>query len=55
MGAPPEIASILDELIRENGGFLKEVANNNTTCLGADPELDEFMVCSLLHFLTTYI
>ncbi|CAI9092960.1 OLC1v1028345C1 [Oldenlandia corymbosa var. corymbosa] len=53
VGAPPEIASILDELITENGGFIKEIAaanHNNTTCLGADPELDEFMesYCNIL-------
>ena len=42
MGAPPEIAGFLDEIRRENGGFCKGDAIS--TCLGADPELDEFMV-----------
>ncbi|XP_027100190.2 homeobox protein knotted-1-like 6 [Coffea eugenioides] len=41
VGAPPEIAGFLDEIRRENGGFCKGDAIS--TCLGADPELDEFM------------
>ena len=41
VGAPPEIACLLDEIRREN-----DVCNRDavSTCLGADPELDEFMV-----------
>lgn len=41
VGAPPEIASLLEEIGRGN-----ELCRRNaiSTCLGADPELDEFMV-----------
>ncbi|XP_072983791.1 homeobox protein knotted-1-like 6 [Typha latifolia] len=37
VGAPPEIASLLDEIRRENGG------RTISGFLGADPELDDFM------------
>ncbi|KAJ9169524.1 hypothetical protein P3X46_017709 [Hevea brasiliensis] len=40
VGAPPEIAYLLDEIRREND-FCKRDAVS--TCWGADPELDEFM------------
>ncbi|XAR48088.1 hypothetical protein NMG60_11030799 [Bertholletia excelsa] len=48
VGAPPEIACLLDEIRREN-----EVVGHRDsvyTCLGDDPELDEFMdtFCDLL-------
>ncbi|XP_042497894.1 homeobox protein knotted-1-like 6 [Macadamia integrifolia] len=49
VGAPPEIACLLDEIRREN-----DVCNGNaaaaSTCLGVDPELDEFMetYCDML-------
>ncbi|KAL3511313.1 hypothetical protein ACH5RR_030714 [Cinchona calisaya] len=48
VGAPPEIAGFLDEIRRENGGFCK--GNAVSTCLGADPDLDEFMetYCDIL-------
>ncbi|KAI3731450.1 hypothetical protein L1987_62638 [Smallanthus sonchifolius] len=36
-GAPPEIACLLEEIRRENGFCMRN------TCLGEDPELDEFM------------
>lgn len=42
VGAPPEIASLLDEIRRES-----DMSKRNASCstrLGADPELDEFMV-----------
>lgn len=41
VGAPPEIACLLDEIRRE-----KDFCNRDgtSTCLGVDPELDEFMV-----------
>lgn len=41
VGAPPEIVSFLDEIQREN-----DLCNRDaiSTFLGADPELDEFMV-----------
>lgn len=41
VGAPPEIASFLDEIRRENDFCNQDAVS---TCLGADPELDEFMV-----------
>ncbi|XWS22624.1 hypothetical protein CRYUN_Cryun29cG0052100 [Craigia yunnanensis] len=40
VGAPPEIASILDEILRENDVNKRDIV---PTCLGVDPELDEFM------------
>ncbi|XVE85109.1 hypothetical protein DITRI_Ditri17bG0065800 [Diplodiscus trichospermus] len=47
VGAPPEIASILDEIMRENDVNKRGIV---PTCLGADPELDEFMetYCNML-------
>ncbi|XP_059655068.1 homeobox protein knotted-1-like 6 [Cornus florida] len=41
VGAPPEMSCLLDEIQREN----VVVGNRDaiSTCLGADPELDEFM------------
>ncbi|XWS34759.1 hypothetical protein CRYUN_Cryun21dG0065100 [Craigia yunnanensis] len=47
VGAPPEIASILDEILRENDVSKRDIV---PTCLGADPELDEFMetYCDML-------
>ncbi|GMH31124.1 hypothetical protein Nepgr_032967 [Nepenthes gracilis] len=47
VGAPPEIACLLDEIRRENGLCRQDAA---ATCLGADPELDEFMetYCEML-------
>ncbi|XVF85018.1 hypothetical protein PTKIN_Ptkin17bG0085000 [Pterospermum kingtungense] len=47
VGAPPEIASILDEILRENDVNKRDIV---PTCLGADPELDEFMetYCDML-------
>ncbi|KAK8627421.1 hypothetical protein V6N13_135033 [Hibiscus sabdariffa] len=47
VGAPPEIASILDEILRENDVNRRAIV---PTCLGADPELDEFMetYCDML-------
>ncbi|CAA3006996.1 homeobox protein knotted-1-like 6 [Olea europaea var. sylvestris] len=47
VGAPVEIACLLDEIKREN-----DLCNRNesSTCLGVDPELDEFMetYCEIL-------
>ncbi|KAI4342907.1 hypothetical protein MLD38_027471 [Melastoma candidum] len=45
VGSPPEIASLLEEIGRHNS------VAGNCSDLGADPELDEFMVsyCELLH------
>ncbi|GMJ13213.1 KNOTTED1-like homeobox gene 6 [Hibiscus trionum] len=40
VGAPPEIASILDAILRENDVNRRAIV---PSCLGADPELDEFM------------
>ncbi|XP_028754477.1 homeobox protein knotted-1-like 6 [Neltuma alba] len=47
VGAPPEIACLLDEIQRENDVCEREVVS---TCVGDDPELDEFMetYCDLL-------
>lgn len=42
VGAPPEIASLFDEIRREND-VSKRNAVSVSTRLGADPELDEFM------------
>ncbi|CAN0893122.1 Homeobox protein knotted-1-like 6 [Linum grandiflorum] len=39
VGAPPEIASFLDEIRRENDVCRRDAAS----CFGPDPELDEFM------------
>lgn len=41
VGAPPEMANLLDEIRRENDQYWRSTAV--TTCFGADPELDEFM------------
>ncbi|XP_016202429.1 homeobox protein knotted-1-like 6 isoform X1 [Arachis ipaensis] len=50
VGAPPEIACLLEEIRRENDLFKRD--DVVSTCFGADPELDEFMVmetyCELL-------
>lgn len=47
VGAPPEIAYVLDEILREN-----DISGRTamSICLGADPELDEFMetYCDIL-------
>ncbi|KAF5746585.1 homeobox protein knotted-1-like 6 [Tripterygium wilfordii] len=40
VGAPPEIACLLDQIRRENDLCKQDIAS---TCLGDDPELDEFM------------
>ncbi|XP_022725875.1 homeobox protein knotted-1-like 6 [Durio zibethinus] len=47
VGAPPEIASILDDILRENDVNKRNIV---PTCLGADSELDEFMetYCDML-------
>ncbi|KAJ6339767.1 hypothetical protein OIU77_007667 [Salix suchowensis] len=42
VGAPPEMAYLLDE-IREENDVSKRSNNIVASCLGADPELDEFM------------
>ncbi|XP_030521627.2 homeobox protein knotted-1-like 6 isoform X2 [Rhodamnia argentea] len=42
VGAPPEVAGLLDEIRRQSDDF-SMVAGSVTTCLGSDPELDEFM------------
>lgn len=45
VGAPPEIACLLEEIRRENDVCKRDVVVS--TCVEADPELDEFMVPSL--------
>ncbi|QCD90656.1 homeobox protein knotted-1-like 6 [Vigna unguiculata] len=47
VGAPPEIARLLEEIRRENDLCKSDVVS---TCFGADPELDEFMetYCDML-------
>ncbi|CAK8537066.1 unnamed protein product [Lathyrus sativus] len=48
VGAPPEIARLLEEIRRENDQCKRDVVVS--TCFGADPELDEFMetYCDML-------
>ncbi|CAA7014322.1 unnamed protein product [Microthlaspi erraticum] len=48
VGAPLEIASLLEEIQRENEVYKRDVAP--LSCFGADPELDEFMetYCDIL-------
>ncbi|XP_031123898.1 homeobox protein knotted-1-like 6 [Ipomoea triloba] len=46
VGAPPEIATVLDEIRREDDDLRKRRGGGGgavSSCLGADPELDEFM------------
>lgn len=45
VGAPPEIADVLDEIHRESDLCKRTVAVS--TRFGSDPELDQFMVLSL--------
>ncbi|XP_029126139.1 homeobox protein knotted-1-like 6 [Cajanus cajan] len=47
VGAPPEMACLLEEIRRENDVCKMDVVS---TCVGADPELDEFMetYCDML-------
>ncbi|XP_047317877.1 homeobox protein knotted-1-like 6 [Impatiens glandulifera] len=47
VGAPPEITRLLDEIQRDHDGYNRLAFS---TCLGADPELDEFMegFCDML-------
>ncbi|KAL9423879.1 hypothetical protein AB3S75_035884 [Citrus x aurantiifolia] len=47
VGAPPEIAYLLDEIRREKDLYRRDSV---PTCFGADPELDEFMetYCDML-------
>ncbi|KAG5059248.1 hypothetical protein JHK87_000277 [Glycine soja] len=49
VGAPPEIARLLEEIRRENDLCKSDVVSSST-CFGADPELDEFMetYCDML-------
>lgn len=42
VGAPPEIACLLEEIQRESHVYKRDVVHSS--CFGADPELDEFMV-----------
>ncbi|KAI7728846.1 hypothetical protein M8C21_023825 [Ambrosia artemisiifolia] len=41
VGAPPEIACFLEEIREGNGGCIRNAVVSS--CIGADPELDEFM------------
>ncbi|KAG6747073.1 hypothetical protein POTOM_049451 [Populus tomentosa] len=52
VGAPPEMAYLLDE-IREENDVSKRSDNIVASCLGADPELDEFME-TYCHILMKY-
>ncbi|KAK1326245.1 Homeobox protein knotted-1-like 6 [Acorus calamus] len=45
VGAPPEIASFLDEIRRENDVSKRSLVSGR---IGADPELDEEMYCDVL-------
>lgn len=42
VGAPPEISCVLDGIRRENDVYKRDSVS--TCLLGADPELDDFMV-----------
>ena len=55
MGAPPEIANILDEIKQESDMYSQDIGRGRRTCLGMDPELDEFMVSYYLPFLFDFI
>ncbi|KAL9226348.1 hypothetical protein vseg_002172 [Gypsophila vaccaria] len=50
VGAPPEIARILEDIGRESDMYRQEVGMMRT-CVGGDPELDEFMetYCEILN------
>ncbi|CAO2828850.1 unnamed protein product [Amaranthus hypochondriacus] len=50
VGAPPEIANILDEIKQESDMYSQDIGRGRRTCLGMDPELDEFMetYCEIL-------
>lgn len=50
VGAPPEIACLLDDILLEYDAHKRKAAS---TCLGVDPELDEFME-TYCHVLTKY-
>ncbi|KAL4574033.1 hypothetical protein LXL04_020855 [Taraxacum kok-saghyz] len=52
VGAPPEIARLLDDIRLENDAR-KRNAKAASTCLGIDPELDEFME-TYYHVLLKY-
>jgi hypothetical protein len=54
VGAPPEMAYLLDE-IREENDVSKRSDNTVASCLGADPELDEFMVSFFLLVLPLFL
>ena len=45
VGAPPAIASLLDEIQKENESSRR---GGVSSVVGADPELDEFMVFAFL-------
>lgn len=51
VGAPPEIACLLEEIRRE-----KDVSKHDdfSMCFGVDPELDEFMVSLFLSLSKTH-
>ncbi|CAI9300096.1 unnamed protein product [Lactuca saligna] len=51
VGAPPEIACLLDDIRLENGARKRNATAS--TCLGVDPELDEFME-TYCHLLVKY-
>lgn len=50
VGAPPEIANILEEIKQESDMYRQDERGGARTCLGVDPELDEFMetYCEIL-------
>ncbi|KAL9240960.1 hypothetical protein vseg_015124 [Gypsophila vaccaria] len=49
VGAPPKVGSILEEIEREKDRCMQEVGAR--TCIGANPELDQFMenYCKILY------
>lgn len=48
VGAPPELAHILEKIRRESDQLSRRTVGS--TCMGVDPELDEFMVVSFFLF-----
>lgn len=57
MGAPPEVASVLDEIRRESDHLIcRRSSTSASTCMAtADPELDAFMVSLSLSLFVSLV